>query len=72
MELPGRDGATKPWAMPIEHQAMVVSMAELPVRLLAPNGMLPTNMELVNLAAACNQRLAERMQSDAPPKRTLS
>jgi hypothetical protein len=43
----------------------VVSLAELPRRLLEPNGMLPSNKELAELAAACNQRLAQRMAYEA-------
>lgn len=58
-------GAHKPWAKPIQANAMVVSMADLPGRLLAKGSMLPTNQELADLAAACNQRLAQRMQHEA-------
>lgn len=54
-----------PWAKKMDQNAMVVSMADLPRRLLEPNGMLPTNKELADLAAACNQRLAQRMTYEA-------
>lgn len=61
-----RDGKpTAPWAKPVDGNAMVVSMADLPRRLLEPNGMLPSNKELADLAAACNQRLAQRMEYEA-------
>ena len=56
---------TVPWAKAIDREAMVVSLAELPRRLLEPNGMLPSNKELAELAAACNQRLAQRMAYEA-------
>lgn len=42
-------------------------MAELPRQVMEP-GMSPTNrelVELVELASACNQRLAQRMAHDA-------
>ncbi|QEL64787.1 hypothetical protein OTERR_13110 [Oryzomicrobium terrae] len=56
--MPDREGSAKPWAMTIGNRDMVVSMEELPRRLLEPNGMMPSNKEL---ASACNQRLAQRM-----------
>ncbi|MFV0600225.1 MAG: Bro-N domain-containing protein [Brachymonas sp.] len=56
---------TVPWAKAIDRDAMVVSLADLPRRLLEPNGMLPSNKELADLAAACNQRLAQRMAYEA-------
>lgn len=65
MDWHTRDGSPASWAKPIEGDAMVVSMADLPRRLLEPNGMLPTNKELADLAAACNQRLAQRMAYEA-------
>ena len=40
-------------------------MNELPHRLLEPNEMFPTNKELADLAAACNQRLVQRMAYEA-------
>lgn len=59
-----RDGkATVPWAKPIESDAMVVSMKELPKRLAEPNGMMPSDEELANLAAACAMRLSARAAS---------
>ncbi|MBV7417899.1 KilA-N domain-containing protein [Comamonas sp. CMM03] len=65
MDWHARDGAPAAWAKPVEGSAMVVSMADLPRRLLEPNGMLPTNKELADLATACNQRLAQRLQHEA-------
>lgn len=65
MGHPNRDGVAAPWAKPIKGDAMVVSLKDLPSRLLAPNGMMPTNQELADLAAACNQRLAKRMEYEA-------
>lgn len=58
-------GDPKPWAAPIDHRSMVVSMADLPGRLLEKGSMMPTNQELADLAAACNQRLAQRMHQQA-------
>lgn len=63
--MPARDGNAKPWAMAIDSKDMVVSMEDLPRRLLEPNGMMPSNKELAELAAACNQRLAKRMACSA-------
>lgn len=54
---------TVPWAKPIQSDAMVVSMKDLPKRISEPNGMLPTDEELANLAAACAMRLAGRAAS---------
>lgn len=51
---------TIPWAKPIQSDAMVVSMKELPTRILEPNGMMSSDEELANLASACTQRLAAR------------
>lgn len=65
MDWHARDGVPAAWAKPVEGSAMVVSMADLPRRLLEPNGMLPTNKELADLATACNQRLAQRLQHEA-------
>jgi hypothetical protein len=58
----GTDGKfSAPWAKPIGEKDMVVSMADLPARLLEAGGMAPSNKDLANLAAACNQRLAGRL-----------
>lgn len=65
MGHPNRNGVAEPWAKPIQGDAMVVSLKDLPRRLLEPNGMLPSNKELADLAAACNQRLARRMEYEA-------
>lgn len=65
MDWHTRDGSPAPWAKPIDGDAMLVSMADLPRRLLEPGCMLPTNKELADLAAACNQRLAQRLAHDA-------
>ncbi len=51
---------TIPWAKPIQSDAMVVSMKELPTRILEPNGLMSSDEELANLASACTQRLAAR------------
>ncbi|WP_448868992.1 phage antirepressor N-terminal domain-containing protein [Delftia acidovorans] len=61
MDWFARDGVPRPWAKPIPNDALVVSLTDLPKRLLAPNGLAPTNKELADLATACNQRLAQRM-----------
>lgn len=62
---------SKPWAQPIKRNAMVASMTELSGRLLEKGSMLPTNQELADLAAACNQRLAQRMQHEASKSRSF-
>lgn len=58
-----------PWAKAIGEDALVASLAELPGMLLEPGGLLPSNRELAELAAACNQRLAQRMANE-PTKST--
>lgn len=72
MDWHARDGVPAAWAKPVEGSAMVVSMADLPRRLLEPNGMLPTNKELADLATACNQRLAQRLQHEATAAQRLA
>ena len=54
----------QPQVLPVAHDALVLRMAELPRQVMEP-GTSPTNRELVELAAACNQRLAQRMAHDA-------
>lgn len=60
LTLDGADSAPRVHA--IEHEAVVMSLPRLAVAIVEPNGMLPSNTELANLAAACNQRLATRLQ----------
>jgi prophage antirepressor-like protein len=50
------DKLTAAWAKAIDRDAMVVSLTDLPRRLLEPNGIQPSNKELADLAAACNQK----------------
>lgn len=50
--------------LPVAPDALVMRMAELPRQVMEP-GTSPTNRELVELATACNQRLAQRMAHDA-------
>jgi Rha family phage regulatory protein len=54
----------QPQVVPVPPDARVLRMAELPRQVMEP-GMSPTNRELVELASACNQRLAQRMAHDA-------
>ena len=54
----------QPQVLPVAPDAMVLRLAELPRQVMTP-GVSPTNRELVELAAACNQRLAQRMAHDA-------
>lgn len=69
----GRDAECNvPWVQKMDSDAMVVSLAELPRRLLEPGTMLPSNKELADLAAACNRRLAQRMAHEAIAKATGS
>lgn len=56
--------AGQPQVLPVASDALVLRMADLPRRVMEP-GMSPTNRELVELAAACSQRLAQRMAHDA-------
>jgi prophage antirepressor-like protein len=49
------------WAAPIESDAMVVSIAELPQRLLESGATYATNHELLDIASACHQRLSQRL-----------
>lgn len=62
-----------PHVQAIDHNAMVMSLAELARSIVQPNGMLISNVELANLAAARNKRLAEHMVHLAknPPARPL-
>ena len=55
-----RDGKIEPWAALVAPNAMVVSMNDLPGRILEPNGMITSDAQLANLANACTQQLAER------------
>jgi Rha family phage regulatory protein len=56
-------GLTRPLAQAIGHDQMVVSMKELPGRILEPGGMWASSEELASLAAACTQKLAQRFQT---------
>lgn len=58
----GRDGALTPRVDLIEHEAIVMTLAHLAKAIIEPGGMLPSNSELANLAAACNKRLAQRIE----------
>jgi len=61
----GRDNVVMPYAAQIESDAMVASLAYLAKAIVEPGGMMPSNTELANLAAACNQRLAQRLEYQA-------
>lgn len=52
----------------VDSDAVVMSLAYLANAIVEPGGMMPTNSELANLASACTQRLAHRMQ---PAKATV-
>jgi prophage antirepressor-like protein len=64
----GRTNEVTPHANQIEGEAVVMSLARLATAIAEPNGMMPSNTELANLAAACNQRLAQRMEYQASQK----
>ena len=64
----GRDNAVTPCVMPIENDAAVMSLAQLAKAIAEPGGMMPSNADLANLAAACNKRLAERIEYQASKK----
>lgn len=67
----GRDDTVTPHASQIESDAVVMSLAYLAKAIAEPGGMLPSNSELANLAAACNKRLAQRIEF-ADSRKTLS
>lgn len=54
----------EPKVVPVAPDALVLRMAELPRQVMEP-GVGPSNAELVNLAAACNQKLAQRLTHNA-------
>ena len=54
----------QPQVLPVAPDAMVLRLVDLPRQMMEP-GTSPSNRELVELAAACNQRLAQRMAHDA-------
>ena len=54
-----------PWAAAIDSDALVASLPRLAQMISEPNGILPSDTELANLASACTQRLAQRAASRA-------
>lgn len=58
----GPAGALTPRVDLIEHEAIVMTLPHLAKAIVEPGGMLPSNSELANLAAACNKRLAQRLE----------
>ncbi len=54
---------SQPQVLPVAADALVLRMAELPRQVMEPGTRL-SNAELVNLAAACNQKLAQRLAHD--------
>lgn len=57
--------ATEPWAKALAHDAMVVSMDELPTRLTAADPLPASDLQLARLSAACAQRMERRAQQRA-------
>ena len=55
------DADCKPQVIPMHADEMVISLSTLAERILEPGGLLPSNKELAELAAACSQKLASRM-----------
>lgn len=55
----------QPWAAAIDRDALVASLPRLAQMISEPNGILPSDTELANLASACTQRLAQRAASRA-------
>ena len=55
------DADCKPHVIPMHADEMILSLSTLAERILEPGGLLPSNKELAELAAACSQRLASRM-----------
>lgn len=51
------------WAVPIEHDAMVVSVDELPHRLLESGATYATNKQLIDISMACQQRISQRLSA---------
>lgn len=62
------DGKLIPNTRLVQDGAMIISLAELPSKILEPNGIHPSNMELVDIAAACNKRLAKRLEYEQNKK----
>lgn len=56
---------TEPWAKALAHDAMVVSMDELPTRLTAADPLPASDLQLARLSAACAQRMERRAQQRA-------
>lgn len=59
------DWDMNPVVHPIERGAHVASFDRLAKMIVEPNGLAPSNVELANLAKACNERLAQRMEYQA-------
>lgn len=55
-------------AQAVPFDAFVMNFAEFAKAIVEPGGMMPSNVELANLAAACNTRLAQRMEYAASKK----
>ena len=64
----GRDNTTVPCVTPINDDAFVMSLAYLATAIVAPGGMMPSNTDLANLAAACNKRLSAQLTYEANRK----
>ncbi|MGX9911937.1 phage antirepressor N-terminal domain-containing protein [Bordetella bronchiseptica] len=60
------DVPDEPWASVVPRDACVASLKELAKMINAPNGMMPTDVELAHLAAACIQRLSARLAHRTP------
>ena len=54
--------STQPWAKAIAHDAMVVSMDELPARMTAADPLPANDLQLARLSAACAQLMERRAQ----------
>lgn len=50
---------------PVEHDACMMSVSRLAKAIAEPGGMMLTNSELANLAKACTDKLAQRMERQA-------
>nr|WP_240933370.1 phage antirepressor N-terminal domain-containing protein [Diaphorobacter sp. HDW4B] len=67
-----RDGKIEPWAALVEPNAMVVSMNDLPGRILEPNGMITSDAQLANLARRATNAVQACVAANLPSSRPIT
>lgn len=60
-----RDEKLIPYVKKLEDGVVLFTLEHLAAALVEPGGMMPSNVELVNLAKACTDRLAQRLAYQA-------